>query len=120
MHERALDYKSRLDAHSSVSRWVSVKTGLAAGIVVAPLAIWLSVMSGGAGHGGYVWARLLLPIPLAARDFGTTVMIVAAIVQYPCYGAAVGYGFAARRGAGAVVLLLILLCHAGVSIVLLL
>jgi hypothetical protein len=59
------------------------------GVVVTPIAAIAAMISGGAGHGHYVAARVLYPIPiLLAEQFGefSLPLIVLALAQFPIYG----------------------------------
>jgi hypothetical protein len=63
---------------------------LAAGIVVAPVAMFLAVASSGAGHGGYEFAKLLFPysmlLTLTTGNTITDPLIAMAWTQFPVYG----------------------------------
>jgi len=63
------------------------------GICVTFPAIVLAVESGGAGHGDYVAARALFPIPMLLTHFTddsiTIASIVLAFIQFPVYGAVI-------------------------------
>lgn len=67
-------------------------------------ALVLAVLSSGAGHGDYGFARLLFPIPLCVAVFVTgsidTPSIVLALVQFSIYGGLIGY-YATSRWCGA-------------------
>ena len=69
---------------------VGVLAGIVVEIVAAPIGLW----SAGAGHGGFVLARWLFPLPLLIGPFdpaeGAITMTVAAL-QYPLYGALAGW-----------------------------
>jgi ABC-type methionine transport system permease subunit len=74
--------------------------GLIGGILVAPLALFLAVISGGAGHGHYVAARLLFPFTMASTYVFEAIsppFIVLAILQYPIYGLLVGRAAIGRQ-----------------------
>ena len=59
-------------------------------IGATPVALCAGVLSGGAGHGSYVFAKLLFPFTMALTPaFGDIIvapLIVLAVVQYPIYG----------------------------------
>jgi len=69
------------------------------GLVTLPAAL-LAVASGGAGHGNYLFARVLLPYTVLltrlTHDTVTLPLIVLGLTQFPLYGAVVG--LAASRG----------------------
>jgi hypothetical protein len=67
--------------------------GLIVGILVAPIALFAAVASGGAGHGHYVAARLCFPFTMASTYVFKTItipFIVLAVLQYPIYGLLIG------------------------------
>ena len=58
-------------------------------LVITPVFLCAAVASAGAGHGHYLWAKILFPFTmLSARVFGsiTVPFIALAIVQFPLYG----------------------------------
>lgn len=69
--------------------------GLALGVPVTVLALIAAIVSAGAGHGDYVAARLMFPAPmLASLLSGDTIgapSIVIALLQFPAYGALIGW-----------------------------
>jgi hypothetical protein len=75
-------------------RKISVIVGLGLGVAITPLAITLAIISGGAGHGHYEFARALFPYTmLLTRVSGDTItmpLIVLALAQFPTYGAVIG------------------------------
>ncbi len=67
--------------------------GLVVGILVAPAALILGVLSSGAGHGDYLIAKLLFPMTMVSTlllGSITTPFILLAVMQYPIYGWFVG------------------------------
>ncbi|HSZ59279.1 MAG TPA: hypothetical protein VK797_26795 [Tepidisphaeraceae bacterium] len=97
-----LDYAmphSRAQPPRRIAAWVS--SGLLLGIVLTPPALFLAVISAGAGHGDYAFARAFFPLPmLATRLTGNYIsipLIVAAILQLQLYGSMVGYALARHR-----------------------
>jgi len=99
----------------------AVIVGAAWGALVAAPAIWIAIMSGGAGHGDYVAARALFPAPmlltLIEGEIGSLAM-AAALVQFPLYGALLGRARARGRDnamiwIAGVHLGAVLLCFAG-------
>ena len=69
--------------------------GLAIGIGVTFPSIILAIISGGAGHGSYLFACLLFPytmlLTLAQDDTISLPLRVLALIQFPVYGAIVGF-----------------------------
>lgn len=82
----------------------AVIIGLGIGILISPVAAVLAMVSGGAGHGHYEFARLLFPYTMLltriAGDTITVPLIILALVQFPIYGAFIG-GFVPKRQAWA-------------------
>jgi len=72
-------------------------TGVAIGVVLTPIAAVLAVVSGGAGHGDYLLARLLFPYTMLLTrltgDVITVPLVVLALAQFPIYGAIMGVAF---------------------------
>ena len=100
--KHTLDYanlQSTLGRPRSIAAWVS--SGLLLGIMLTPPALFLAVLSAGAGHGTYAFARAFFPLPMLATrltgDHISTPLIVATILQFPLYGSIVGYALARRR-----------------------
>lgn len=100
---------------------VAVLVGVAIGILVALPAIFISVDSGGAGHGHYVAARALFPLAmLLTRVEGSigVLSVSAALLQFPLYGAVLGWS-TSRAQYGVAILLAVLhlalaiICFAG-------
>jgi hypothetical protein len=83
----------------SIAAWVS--SGLLLGIMLTPPALFLAVLSAGAGHGTYVFARAFFPLPMLATrltgNYISTPLIVAAVLEFPLYGTIAGCGLARRR-----------------------
>jgi hypothetical protein len=67
------------------------RAGLLIGLCFTPIALLLALFSAGAGHGDYVLARLLYPIPMLAtlltNNTITGLSVGLAGVQFPAYGA---------------------------------
>jgi hypothetical protein len=80
------------------------------GLLLTPVAGFLAMVSGGAGHGSYALAKIVFPYTmLAALSYGeriTPALIVVALAQFPLYGLAVGYAALNNQGKfdGAVIL----------------
>src|SRR5436190_11385045 len=72
----------------------AVIIGVIFGVLVELLALFAALLSGGAGHGDYVAARLLFPVPmlltLVEDRIGTLAMAVG-LLQFPAYGALLGW-----------------------------
>ncbi len=71
------------------------------GVAVTPVAFFLSIVSGGSGHGDYGAARLLYPYSmlltrLTDNHIGWLALSVA-MLQFPVYGAAMGIGASRPR-----------------------
>jgi hypothetical protein len=85
------------------------------GMLITISALVLAVLSSGAGHGDYGFARLLFPIPLCVAVFVTgsidTPSIVLALVQFSIYGGLIGYYATSRRRGVGVALVVLLLAH---------
>jgi hypothetical protein len=75
-------------------RAIQVTVGIGTGGVVTPPAAILAIVSGGAGHGHYEFARLLFPFTMlltrVTEDKITIPLIVLALAQFPLYGASIG------------------------------
>src|SRR5436190_1683784 len=87
---------------------VTVALGFVSGVLVALPALMLAVISGGAGHGDYVAARWLFPAPclvtlLEDNRFGAF-SIGVGLLQFPNYGAILGWSIARKNYLPAVVL----------------
>lgn len=70
---------------------LSVWIGTAAGTLIGLVAFVIAIVSAGAGHGDYVGARALFPIPmlltlLQGNSIGPLSMVLA-MIQFPLYGA---------------------------------
>ncbi|MER9405624.1 hypothetical protein NKI36_16450 [Mesorhizobium caraganae] len=76
---------------------LSSQAGFLVGLGITPIAFFLALYSAGAGHGDYVLARLLYPIPMLATLLTNTTItglsIGLAALQFPAYGAARGRRF---------------------------
>lgn len=78
----------------------SWRAGLIFGLCATPVALLLALFSAGAGHGHWVLARALYPIPMLVTlltDKTVTGLSVAlAVAQYPAYGAFAAPGGSVR------------------------
>lgn len=85
------------------SAGVPVAVGFAVGLVVEVVALFLAMLSGGAGHGDYAAARALFPVPMLTTLLeGDTIgplSMTLALAQFPLIGALIGYCLALRRRA---------------------
>ena len=74
----------------------SSRAGFLVGLGVTPIAFFLALYSAGSGHGDYVLARLLYPVPMLATLLTDTTItglsIGLAALQLPAYGAFVARG----------------------------
>lgn len=83
-------------------------TGAALGLLCAVPALVVAVLSAGAGHGDYALARALFPVPMLMTLLEGSIgpfAAGAALLQFPLYGALVGWSRARRRANRALVLL---------------
>jgi hypothetical protein len=99
-----------------------VAVGFASGLLIEIPALLVAIASAGAGHGHYVAARALFPAPILLTVFqgGSigTLSIAVALLQFPLYGALLGWSVARRKYLAAVLtggahLLAALLCFSG-------
>lgn len=69
----------------------SWRAGLIFGLCATPVALALALFSAGSGHGHWVLARTLYPIPmlvtLLTDKTVTSLSVGLAVVQFPAYGA---------------------------------
>ncbi|TCP31923.1 hypothetical protein EV292_109102 [Sphingomonas sp. BK235] len=95
--------------------------GAGIGAIIAAPAILAAIMSGGAGHGSYVAARVLFPYSMLLTrlegEIGPVAM-GAGLLQFPVYGALVGRTVAVKTDrsvffAGTVHLVAALACFSG-------
>jgi hypothetical protein len=91
-----------------------VVAGALVGVLVTPAAVALAVVSAGAGHGHYEFARLFFPFTMLltrlAGDTITLPFVALALVQFPLYGAVIG--LAASKGRIALAVVPLLVVHA--------
>ena len=78
-----------------------IATGFALGLAIEVAALFLAVMSAGAGHGSYAAARALFPVPMLTTllegDSIGPLSITLALAQFPALGALAGYSLARAR-----------------------
>ncbi len=85
------------------------KVGVIIGAVVTPITIVLAVISGGAGHGDYLWARVFFPLLTMVMLGGAGSFVVPFVfAQYPFYGWYIGRCISKRRFVRLAVVLLLL------------
>lgn len=84
--------------------------GLLVGAAITLPAMFIAVVSSGAGHGDYGAARLLFPysmlLTLITGDTIGVLSIVVALIQFPLYGLVIGAGMRDRRWRIAAILML--------------
>jgi hypothetical protein len=89
-----------LKSRDSRQSRLTIVLGLVAGVVVGLLAVLAAIASGGAGHGHYVAARALFPVPMLLTFYqGDTfglLSIVVALAQFPFYGALLAWSYVQR------------------------
>jgi len=97
--------------HSIYSKGTLV--GLAIGIAVTFPAVILAWASAGAGHGDYLYVRLFFPytmlLTLVQDDYISLPLIVLGLIQFPSYGALIGFGLSCSRNKWLIPLVLTLI-----------
>lgn len=85
-----------------------VIVGLLGGLLITIPSLIIAVATAGAGHGHYIAARALFPAPLLLSlltdDTIGFLSISAAVLQFPLYGAALGWAAARKQPYAAVAL----------------
>ncbi len=75
--------------------------GLAIGIALTFPALILAIVSSGIGHGDYVCTRLLFPysmlLTLSDERIVHLLLIALALIQFPSYGAIIGFGLSRSK-----------------------
>ena len=69
-------------------------------LVATPVCLFLGLVSTGAGHGTYLWARVLFPYTMLSTlifESITVPFMVLAIIQFPLYGIALEIARRRRR-----------------------
>jgi hypothetical protein len=77
-----------------------VLTGLLVGIAIEVPAMLLAILSGGAGHGDYLLARALFPLPMLLTLLGPAalpIIWIGCTLQWPLYGVLIGRSARERR-----------------------
>ena len=86
---------------STFANMNSKMLGVICGILITPPAIFLAILSGGAGHGDYILARILYPYSCWSMSLSEQVkvpgMIGLACIQLPLYGWLIGVAFERPR-----------------------
>ena len=83
--------------------------GITIGVAVTPVVLILAMVSMGAGHGDYLWAKLFFPVLTFAMVCGAGVFVFPFVfVQYPFFGWYIGRCISKRRFVRLAVILLIL------------
>jgi len=83
--------------------------GITIGVAVTPVVTILAMVSMGAGHGDYLWAKLFFPVLTFAMVCGAGVFVFPFVfVQYPFFGWYIGRCISKRRFVRLAVVLLIL------------
>jgi Ca2+/Na+ antiporter len=83
--------------------------GIAIGVAVTPVVIILAMVSMGAGHGDYLWAKVFFPVLTFVMVCGAGVFVFPFVfVQYPFFGWYIGRCISKRRFVRLAVILLIL------------
>jgi hypothetical protein len=87
-----MSFSERSDGPETALR--PVLSGAAMGLLLGFLALVVAWASAGAGHGEYVGARALFPIPMLSSLLGDglgVLSIALALVQFPIYGGLLGW-----------------------------
>jgi hypothetical protein len=81
-------------------RSVAILAGALAGFIAELLAVIAAIVSGGAGHGSYVAARVLFPFSFLLTVVEGAIGAIGVglgLLQYPLYGAFLGLAVASDR-----------------------
>jgi hypothetical protein len=85
---------------SSKSTTIAFVIGLLGGVLFALPTLFIAVESGGGGHGCYIEARAFFPISMLLTLLEgriSTFSIALAVLQFPAYGALLGWSIARRN-----------------------
>lgn len=100
MSQQPLDYQSPLPRHAK-TRSAAIGVGAGVGAALTLPAIFLAILSSGAGHGTYLFARLFFPYPMLLTPLtGGSIAapsMVLAFLQLPIEGALIGLALASKR-----------------------
>jgi hypothetical protein len=83
---------------------------IVASLVATPICLFLAAVSTGAGHGTYLWAKILFPYTMLSTlilESITTPFILLAIIQFPLYGIALGIAGKRHRLSHMIIALLV-------------
>ena len=88
-----------------------VLVGAVIGVLIELPALYAAIVSGGAGHGQYVAARALFPVPMVMTYYqGDRIGLLSislALVQFPFYGGLIGWALARKAYVAIVVVVAI-------------
>ena len=105
--------QSKTDRASALS---ATLIGAMFGALIEGPAVVAAISSAGAGHGSYIAARVLFPLPmlltLVEGEIGP-VAAIAALLQFPIYGALFGWSIWRRKPFGAAILVSLHVVAAG-------
>ena len=90
-------YRSNSMAHRTK---FGILAGAAMGAVIAVPALLAAIVSGGAGHGSYIAARVLFPFSMLLTRLEGSIGPIAlgvGLLQFPLYGALIGRTMASKR-----------------------
>jgi len=97
-------------------------TPIVISILLTPVLVYAGVVSSGAGHGNYLFARILFPFTMLSTIVSNSITLPAigvAVVQFPAYGLILGIATKRRRLRGiATSLLLIHVLAVGICLLL--
>jgi hypothetical protein len=89
------------------------KSPFIASLVATPICIYLAAVSAGAGHGSYLWAKILFPYTmLSILIFGLSAPLIRigiwllTFIQIPLYGIILGFACQKQRFSRIIVALL--------------
>jgi hypothetical protein len=101
---------------------LAVLTGAALGALIELPAVFAAIVSGGAGHGSYVAARMLFPLSMLLTLVEGRIGMVSvglALLQFPLYGALLGWtlwrqSYGAAMAVASLHLVAAIACFAGI------
>jgi hypothetical protein len=99
----------------------AVVSGAALGLLLGFPALFAGIISAGAGHGDYVAARALFPVPMLLTLLEGSIGVLSAglaLLQFPIYGGLLGWTFVRKAylpaaAVGSLHLVAAILCFAG-------